>query len=195
MRPAPLWLAAAIGLAAVAQAQVIEQTFDAGTAERWEALLGEWRVEDGAYVQADASSPAYRFSVFDTPWREGSIEATATPLVRNHNGNVGASFGLIVKHIDEDTWCAMRFGSYGSCSLLIRGPDRKDRISLGGFRPEPGQSYRARIILRNGMIAVVRDGLVIAILDDPFPDEAGRPGLFTETRCAFDDVRIERTEG
>lgn len=175
------------------RAEVIEEDFDAG-AERWEAVRGEWTVEDGMYVQTDASSPDYRLSVFDTPLDEGAIEAVATPLERNDHGNVGTTFGLVVKYVDDDRWCAARFGSYGSCSLLIRRPGDNGRISLGSFHPEPGRSYHARVLLRNDMLAITHDGLVVAILDDPFPDQAGRPGLFTETRCRFDDVRIEVTE-
>ncbi len=34
----------------------------------------------------------------------------------------------------------------------------------------------------------------MGIFRDPFEGEAGRPGLFTETECAFDNVRIERIE-
>ncbi|MEA3403134.1 MAG: hypothetical protein U9R79_17970 [Armatimonadota bacterium] len=183
---------AAAAVCAAAGAEVIEQSFDDGDAARWEAVSGEWAVEDGAFVQTDASSPDYRFAVFDSQLTEGSIEVTATPLERNRNGNVGASFGLVVKYLDDGRWCAARFGSYGSCSLLIRGPGAKGRVTFGHFEPEPGQDYRVRVILRDGMIAISREGLVIAILEDPFPDAPGRPGLFTETRCRFDDVRIER---
>ncbi len=189
-----IWrIAAAITAACLcvtAATETIEETFD-DTAARWEPIHGDWDVEDGAYVQHDASSPAYRYSVFDTALREGTLEATATPVAPNFHGNVGASLGLMVKYLADDRWCAARFGSYGVLSLLIRDAGDKGRISLGHFRPEPGQSYRVRVIVRNGMLAIVREGLVVAILDDPFADEAGRPGLFTETHCRFDDFRIE----
>lgn len=174
-------------------AQVVEDTFDADAA-RWEPVVGDWRVEDGVYLQTDASSPDYRFSLFDTPWREGSIEVSATALERNDHGNVGATFGLMVKYLDADRWCAIRFGSYGSCNLIVRSPEDKRRIGLGSFSPEIDRTYRIGVILREGMLAVVRDGVVLAILDDPFPDTAARPGLFTETRATFDDVRLEVTE-
>ncbi len=178
---------------ACAQAQVIEESFDAGVA-RWEPIEGDWSVEDGEYLQTDASSPAYRMSLLDSSWREGSIEVTATALARNLNGNVGATFGLVVKYLDEQRWCIARFGSYGSCNMLIHSGEDKQRIDLGGFSPEVGRGYRVGAIVSGGLIALVREGVVIAILDDPFPGEAGRPGLFTETRCRFDDVRIELIE-
>ncbi len=190
---AAMALALLAGSSARAQAQVIEESFDAGAA-CWEGIAGDWRVEEGADLQADASSPAYRMSLLDSPWREGSIEATATALERNRNGNVGATFGLVIKHIDEQHWCIARFGSYGRCSLLIRRGEEKQRVNLGGFSPEIGHPYRVGAIVGGGLIAVVREGVAIAILDDPFPGEAGRPGLFTETRCRFDDVRIELIE-
>lgn len=176
-----------------AGAEPVAETFDDGAA-RWEPVGGDWQVEDGVYVQRDASSPDYRMSLFDAPWREGTLKMTATALERNDNGRVGASFGVVVKYIDEDNWCIARFGSYGSCNLLVNRPDGKDRINLGGFSPQIGQSYRAGVILREGLLAIVREGVVLAIFEDPFPDQSGRPGLFTETHCAFDDVRIEAIE-
>ncbi|MGC9317237.1 MAG: hypothetical protein ACP5KN_04285 [Armatimonadota bacterium] len=183
---------AAAAVCAAAGAEVIEERFDDGDASRWEPVHGDWVAQEGALVQTDASTPDYRFVLFDSALSEGSIEVTATPLERNLNGNVGASFGLVVKYLDDGRWCAARFGSYGSCSLLIRGPGESGRVTVGHLQPEVGRQYRGRVILRDGMIAISREGLVIAILQDPFPDAPGRPGLFTETRCSFDDVRIER---
>ena len=106
--------------AATAQAQDFD--FEAG-AEGWEPVTGQWAVEGGRYLQTDASTPAYRMSLVGEPWEQGSIEADATPLSENHNGNVGASFGLVVKHVDGEHWCAARFGSYGRCSLRIVGAE------------------------------------------------------------------------
>jgi len=191
-----LLLALIVGMlgAGALQAEVIEQGFDDGRADRWDPLSGAWAVAEGAYVQADASSPAYRISLFDRPWRAGLLSVTATPLERNPNGNVGASFGVVVKRLAEDRWCIARFGSYGTCNLLISEPEGRRAVQIGRFSPTPGQVYRVRVIVRDGMIAIARDGLVLAILQDPFPDDMGRPGLFTETRCRFDDVRIEIEE-
>ena len=192
------WLCVIVGaclmcLTAGVAAEVIEETFDDGAA-RWEPVQGEWRVEDGAYLQTDASTPAYRYCVLDTPLREGSIEVSATALERNDNGNVGASLGVVVKYIDEQNWCVARFGSYGGCSVLISEAGERRRIGLGAFSPEVGRSYRVGAILSDGLLAIVREGVVIAIVEDPFAGQAGRAGLFTETRCSFDDVRIEAIE-
>ncbi len=184
-------LAAILGCTLAARAEVAEERFDDGRADRWLSLSGEWAVEDGAWVQSDASSPAYRMSLFEQSWREGAIGVTATPLERSLDGQVGASFGLVVKYVDDDRWCVARFGSYGSCNLLVSRPGGRHSVRVGYFEPQPGRSYRVRVIVRNGMVALARDGLVISVLQDPFPDHTGRPGLFTETRCRFDDVRIE----
>ncbi len=191
LRRLPLIAIAALLSAGTARAEVIVQSFDDGRADRWEPISGAWAVEDGAYLQTDASSPEYRYARFDRPWRTGTLTVTATPLERNPNGNVGASFGVVVKHLAEDRWCIARFGSYGACTLLISEPEGRRAVRIGRFSPTPGQQYRVRVIVRDGMIALARDGLVTAILQDPFPGETGRPGLFTETRCRFDDVRIE----
>jgi hypothetical protein len=180
--------------AAECQAQVAEHHFDDADLSAWEPAAGEWQAEDGAYLQSDASSPAYRYSVTGEPWTEGSIEADAVALEFNENGGVGASFGLMVKLIDAETWCAARFGSYGGCSLRVLGTAEPRGVRLGHLQPEVGRTYHPKVILRNGLLAVILDGTVLAILEDPFAGQAGRPGLFTETRCRFDNVRIERTE-
>jgi len=170
-----------------ATAQVFD--FEAG-ADGWEPISGQWAVEDGRYVQSDASTPAYRMSLVGEPWEQGRIEADATPLTDNHNGNVGASFGLVAKHVDDKHWCAARFGSYGRCSLRIQGSE-VGVVDLGTCLPDPGTTYHPSVILRGGLVAIALDGVIMGIFHDPFPGQAGRPGLFTETECAFDNVRIE----
>lgn len=180
--------------AAQCPAQANEHDFDDGDVSAWEPVAGEWQAEDGAYLQADASSPAYRYSLTGEPSTQGSIEADAVALEHNENGGVGASFGLMVKFIDAETWCAARFGSYGGCSLRVLGTAEPRGVRLGQLQPEVGRSYHPKVILRNGLLAVILDGTVLAILEDPFAGQAGRPGLFTETRCRFDNVRIERTK-
>ncbi len=163
--------------AGVYSAAVADDNFDDGDASAWEPLVGEWNADEGAYLQSDASTPAYKYSVTGEPWSEGAIEADATPLEFNRNGNVGASFGLMVKFIDGHTWCAARFGSYGGCSLRVVGTPEPRGVKLGHFEPQVGRTYHPKVILRNGLLALALDGLVIAILEDPFPDQAGRPGL------------------
>lgn len=180
-----------ICLCAVAGAEVLEESFEDGAA-RWEAVGGEWIAEDGGYLQRDASCPGYRMSLFDTQFREGLIETTAVPLARNDHGNVGTTFGLVLKHIDDERWLVARYGSYGNCSVVISEPEGRRVISFGEFTPEVGSAQRARALISNGKIAFIRGGAVISILHDPFPEEAGRPGLFTETACRFEYFRIEQ---
>jgi len=169
-----------------------EHSFDDGDVSRWKPIVGQWQADDGGYLQHDASSHEYKYSVVEQPWTEGAIEADAVALEVNKHGNVGATFGLMVKFIDSDTWCAARFGSYGGCSLRVVGTPEPRGVKIGSFQPELGKTYHPKVILRKGLLALALDGLVIAILEDPFADQAGRPGLFTETRCDFDNVRIER---
>jgi len=186
------WLTLTVALSAsLACAQVVEYDFDDGDITAWEAVKGEWVARDGAYVQSDASDASYKYSLAPDAWHEGVIEADATPLQVNHSGNVGASFGLMVKYRDADHWYALRFGSYGGVSLRIVA-EASEVIGIGSLQPEPGVTRHAKVILRNGYLAVVLDGGVMGIFRDPFEGEAGRPGLFTETECAFDNVRVER---
>ncbi len=193
MKAAARAVLTALALCAVSScAQVIEHNFDDGDVSAWEPINGEWAAHEGTYLQSDASTPAYKYSVTGEPWSEGAIEADAVALEVNKHGNVGATFGLMVKLIDEETWCAARFGSYGGCSLRVVGTPEPRGVKLGSFQPELGKTYHPKVVLRNGLLALALDGLVIAILEDPFAGQAGRPGLFTETRCEFDNVRIER---
>lgn len=186
------WLTPIVALtASVACAQVTEYDFTDGGLEPWQPVVGEWSVREGALYQADASSPEYRYILAPDAWQEGSIETEATPLTVNRNGNVGASFGFMVKHIDANRWCAMRWGSYGGISLLIRDVEGQT-VKLGQLQSVPGETRRVKMLLRGGYLAVVFDGIVQSILQDPFAGEPGRPGLFTETECRFDNVRIER---
>lgn len=186
------WVALFAALSAsLACAQVVEYDFDDGDITAWEPVKGEWVAQDGAYVQRDVSDPGYRFSLAPDAWHEGVIEADATPLQVNRNHNVGATFGLVVKYRDAEHWYAVRFGSYGGVNLRIVAED-SEVISVGSLRPEPGVTRHAKVILRGGYLAIILDGGVMGIFRDPFAGEAGRPGLFTETECAFDNARIER---
>lgn len=178
----------ALWLGAAAPSQMLQ----AADLTSWQPGAGEWSVRDGALYQADASSPAYRFILAPEPWHEGAIEVDATPLTTNRNGNVGASFGLMIKHVDEGRWYALRCGSYGAVSLRITG-DRDEVVKLGALASVPNETHHPKAILRGGLLAVMLDGVVLGIFRDPFAGEAGRPGLFTETECEFDNVRIERT--
>lgn len=178
-------------IASVACAQVVEYDFDDGDIAAREPVKGEWVARDGAYLQRDVSDPSYRYSLAPDAWSEGVIEAGVTPLQVNHISNVGASFGLVVKYRDAEHWYAVRFGSYGGVSLRIVAEDN-EVIKLGSLQPQPGATRHPKVILRNGYLAIVLDGGVMGIFRDPFEGEPGRPGLFTETECAFDNVRIER---
>ncbi len=172
-------------------AQFTQYRFEDGTLGAWRPLAGEWSVRDGGLLQSDASSPAYRHILAPDPWIEGTIEAKATPLVANRNGNVGASFGLVAKYLDDGRWCAVRYGSYGGLSLLVHGPEPQI-VKLGSLAPVPGEARHAKVILRAGYLAIALDDVVLAIVHDPFADQPGRPGLFTETACRFDHVCLER---
>lgn len=194
MRIRLMLIAGALLMSACACAETIVEDFEGGDISRWQPLSGDWIADDGAFIQLDASAPEYRMALFDRPWRGGSCEIVATPLERNANGNVGTSFGIVVKHLSEDRWCAARVGSYGKCSLIVRDGERKQTISLGHFAPVPGRTYTMRVQVANGMIALSREGLVVAILADPFPDEDGLPGLFTETRCRFESMTLDVAE-
>ena len=48
--------------------------------------------------------------------------------------------------------------------------------------------------MRNGVIGLSVDGVMLTIMRDPQGPVTGRAGLFTETRADFDDFRVVRTK-
>ena len=60
--------------------------------------------------------------------------------------------------------------------------------------PQLGESYRLKAIMRNGVIGLNADGVMLTIMRDPQGPVIGRAGVFTESRADFDDFRVVRTK-
>ena len=169
-------------------------TFDAAAgAANWEALHGDWAVEDGAYCQRDTRGPDYRYALVDLPFDPVLLTVDATPLEKSDYGF--SSFGVVVKHVDADSWMIVRFGSYGARSILSRAQGKKKVRQLGPFVPEEGRTYQVALARLDGRIAVVLDGVLQCVLPAPWPERPGRVGVFTESKCRFDNFQAHAERG
>jgi hypothetical protein len=161
----------------------------APTGERWEVLQGDWEAKEGRLVHADASGYAHCRVVANFPIREGIVEVEAIPKEQNSQGF--ASVGLVGKYVDDQREWWFRYGSYRQINIDGHIPGI-DKISLGSVLPEPGRTYRLKLVMRGGLVGVCVDGTTIAIFRDPFGDLAGRPGVFTETHAEFRHFKVTR---
>ena len=159
---------------------------------RWETISGEWEVSDGRLSQTDASGHTHRHMLADFPFSEGTVEVLATPQA--YNGIGFASIGIILRYVDENNYLVFRYGSYGALNLDGTVPGDWDNVIFGRVIPQPGESHRLKAIMRNGVIGLSADGVMLTIMRDPQGPVTGRAGVFTETRADFDDFRVVRTK-
>ena len=189
----PVALMLVIRAAAADPASAAETTFaddfSSPVGDRWEAISGEWEVADGRLLHSSAEGAPHDRILAPFPLREGIIQVDAIPM--QHNQYNFASVGLVGKYVDEDHQWWFRYGSYGRANIDGRIP-RIDRIPLGSAQPELGRRYRLKLVIRGGLVGVSVNGIMIAIVEDPFADSAGRPGVFTETHAEFDNFKVTR---
>ena len=159
---------------------------------RWQTIEGEWEVSDGRLSQTNASGHTHRRILADFPFSEGTVEVQGTPQAYNDIGF--ASIGIILRYVDENNYLMFRYGSYGLLNLAGAVPGDWDGVVFGRVIPQPGQSYRLKAIMRNGVIGLSADGVMLTIMRDPQGPVIGRAGVFTESRADFDDFRVVRTK-
>ena len=169
-----------------ADAGVLRLGFDQGRPTGVTAIRGDWAVADGAYVQRDRSGYAYRFAAADAGPQPTALLFEAKPLQKNEQGFL--SFGALIDYVNKGTWAAVRFGSYGRISLIWRKDGKKRVVSFAPFRAEAGRVYRVAVVWREDRLAVFLDEALKVVLRAPWPSRQRRVGLFTESRCAFDNL-------
>ena len=191
IRMAVLAMAVLLGVAASGAAaadDVLVDDFSKEVAGRWRVVSGEWKVRDGVMAHTARPFPHHDCIVADFPFTQGVIEVKAVP--RKNNKYRFASVGIVIKRIDEKRAIWFRFGSYGLVNIDGRGGFR--RVNLGRAWTELNREYRLSVIVRNGLICVCVDGIMVGVIRDPLAGKAGRPGLFTESGAEFDDFRVTR---
>ena len=157
---------------------------------RWRVVTGDWKVRGGVMAHTGKGNANHDRIIADFPFTEGMIEVTAVP--RKNNRYKWASVGIVVKRLDKKSDIWFRFGSYGMINIDGYGPKGFDRIALGKARPELNRKYRLAVIVRNGLIYVCVDDIMVGVVRDPFAGKAGRAGLFSESGSEFDDFKVTR---
>ena len=181
--------------AEVAEDDVFTDDFSREVEGRWQAIHGEWAVSDGRMVQSDASDYSYRYALADFPFTEGTVEVVA--VARKPNNLGFAAIGLVLRYADAKHYLVFRYGAYGGMGLEGKAPGDWGGVSFGAATVKIGRPYRLKAIMRNGLIGLSVDGVMVSIVHDPLQDEdgpmAGRPGVYAEAHVEFDDFRVVRT--
>lgn len=134
--------------------------------------------------------------------KEGVIEADVHSVADRP-----ASIGLVAKYIESpgDTdirleRCVFMRVAYWQLSIFNRWPPREE-VVLGSFslydmdnREEPPERVHLKMVIRNGTIGLYVDGVLRTIFRDPYPDQEGRPGLFSESTTFATSFKARRTK-
>ena len=176
----------------LAQGEVFSEDFSAGDAPGWTVLSGgrNWRVQEGRYIFDGEGWGRYR-TLAPVAIVDGTISFTATPLAESAHEPPWASFGVIVKRAGVADSIIVRFGAYDSIALMRwQGAERTIK-HIGTLDAEVGREYRVRIEVEGESLRVFVDDKPAGEATIGMAGEAGRVGLYTETRTAFDDFRVE----
>ena len=148
-----------------------------------------WEVKNGLCYHLYASSYGYALTYLEIT--EGTIEVTATTLGTTKYAK-GGCFGIMVRYIDVDNWCAVRCGEYGIMCLLTSIGGTINPTMLKQFTPVLNQKYKMRVVVREDKIIIFLDDIMCGIVEIPFPGQKGRVGLFATSKTCFDDFKISQ---
>ena len=196
--PGRAWILCATFAAAVllaclpAAGEELWQNFDDGDVSMWSVIGGTWVAQDQAYVQTDYIGPHYRHALVDFPMGDGIIEVDATVLAYNEWQYPFGAFGLVWKWVDVSHYGKLRFGAYNGSNVFIGGPSESGQLTMGNFRTVIGQTYHPKVIVDNGAVTVVLDGVVRCVVYDLQPGIVGKPGIYTENHTSFDNFHAVR---
>ena len=157
----------------------------AESAGRWSAVHGDWAVDAGAYAQGPPGGAEYRYALTDLAFDPCMVRVRATPVEQNSYAFL--SFGIVIRYQDEANWVAVRFGSYGSISLITRADAKNTHTRMARFTAQAGRTYDVAVARREDRLALFLDGALQAVVRTQWPGTSTRVGLFTECACRFDD--------
>jgi hypothetical protein len=174
--------------------ETLSQNFDDDDSSLWKQLSGDWKIENGQYVQKNLPLNTYR-AVVDFPIKNGKYRFDAVPLKKCTDYIAPfVSQGTLWKYLENGDRGMARWGAYRSSNIDVGYTSGAYSISLGYFGNEIGRRYNQEIEIFDSMVAVSIDGAVRAVLKDPVPDKSGKLGLYTEASCAFDNIFAVRYE-
>ena len=187
----------AMGCVAQADAEdVLRDDFSREVPGRWEAAMGhEWKTAGGEFFPPlKPGEYGGGIVVADFPITEGVVEAVVRPVA-----NRAASVGLVGKYMSRDKVLYMRV-AYFQASVMDR-TSANAIFTLGPFslydvenldaEPEP---VHLKMVMRDGSVGIFMDGVLRCVLKDPYPGEAGRPGLYAESSCYVQSFSVRRTK-
>ena len=193
------------GVAAVERAN--ETLAAAHAFENLEAGEGDWRVENGALVQADASAPYARTFIQGPRWVDCVIKAKVR--VDNVRADAASPGARLIVRGDETTDTFITVGLWaGSREVRIersRGlafeTMKRDHFGTPAVAPFPverGTTYAMTVVTDHGTIYCYIDGafVVLAQEEDFTIQPAGRVGFFTNAATGtFSDVSVTGIKG
>ena len=189
--------------AEVAAVERANETLAAAQAfEKFEAKEGDWRVENGALVQSDASAPYARTFITGPRWMDCVIKANVR--VDRVGVNAASPGARLIVRGDDATDTFITVGLWaGSREVRIersRGlafetmkSDHFGTPAVAPFPVELGKSYGMTVVADHGTLYCYIDGVfvVLAQEEDFTVQPAGRAGFFTNAAAGtFSDVSI-----
>lgn len=183
-------------LSPFAYAGVCTDSFDDGNDNGWKVVIGEWVVQEGAYVQLKAD-PSMRVprTIIQSPWdfTDGTIEVTITFDKKSEGAEVPA---VLYRMIDEENGYVFRLHSDSlEVGRLLNG--QFDYIRGDAFPIDINKPCRMKLEVEGIFTKVYYNGVIKIRVGEPDPKkgfEKGRIGfaVFEANRPVyFDDLVIE----
>jgi len=174
--------------------ETFQTAFPSDATDRWEVVLGgPWAADNGEFAPtADPNTYRRGMVVCDFPMTDGEVETVVRPAAYETR-----SVGIVGKYIDAQRHWFLRI-VWWQGSILIKGENQKS-IFVGPFS-QRGKDAKGlmkdpihlRIVTRDGRVGIFINGVLRTVMDDPFPGEAGRPGLYTEASSIATSFKATR---
>lgn len=146
---------------------VLDESFERAVQD-WNMLSGQWRVENGAYAQRSARSPALSMFAFD----DDHTDYTVTLRAMKTGGNEGFLIGFGA--IDENNYYWLNLGGWDNTRHQVEKTVDGNRSAIGpsvSGSIETNRWYEIRIHVTGQRIRCWLDGeLIITLTDRGFED-------------------------
>ncbi len=131
----------------------------------------------------------YSMIVRDETLVEGAITVEGAATAVNSSGD--GCLGVICKYIDRNNWVAVRYGAYSAIMVAqtVEGQRRFSR--LRHFICKIGTPYTCEVRIAGGVIVAALDGKPVGVIEDPFRDRSGRPGIWSQSPAEFYRMSVD----
>jgi len=148
----------------------------------WTSVSGEWSWQEDRLIQS-AVPDMYSMTVRQETLLEGTITVEGAATEANSSGD--GCLGIICKYIDKDNWLAVRYGAYGGIMVAKCVDGERDFARLRSFTCEIGRRYECAVQMAEGVIVATLNGRAAGVIEDPFRDRAGSPGIWSQSAAEF----------